>query len=74
MMKKRDILRMGDSSIAYISIDAGKCNRCRHVSNDGLTCEAFPEGIPAEILTGKHDHTKAFPGDGGIRFRRWPKA
>jgi len=66
--------RFADRDLRGISIGAAKCNRCRHVSNDGLTCEAFPEGIPAEILTGKHDHTKAFPGDGGIRFRRWSKA
>lgn len=25
-----------------------------------LTCDAFPDGIPEEILTGQHDHTEPF--------------
>jgi len=33
-----------------------------------LTCRAFPDGIPELIITGKHDHTKPFPGDHGIRY------
>jgi hypothetical protein len=36
---------------------------------EGLnTCEAYPDGIPVEIITGEHDHTEPFPGDNGIRF------
>jgi hypothetical protein len=33
-----------------------------------LKCKAFSKGIPEEILTGEHDHTKPFKGDGGITF------
>lgn len=29
-----------------------------------LSCKAFPGGIPKEILDGKFDHTKKFPGQG----------
>lgn len=31
-------------------------------------CDAFPDGIPNEIDTGKNRHRKPFPGDGGIQF------
>ncbi len=40
------------------------CNRYRM----RLTCEAFPDGIPEEIVTGEHDHTEPFKGDHGLRF------
>ena len=30
-------------------------------------CEAFPDGIPAEIWHGA-DHRKRWPGDGGLTF------
>ena len=33
-------------------------------------CDAFPDGIPKEISTGRHDHLKPFKGDNGIRFER----
>ena len=46
-----------------------QCVRCARYLGLGV-CDAFPDGIPAEILTGRHDHTKAFDGDGGIRFQR----
>ena len=31
-------------------------------------CKVFPRGIPSEILTGEHDHTKPYDGDNGIQF------
>ena len=34
-----------------------QCVRCRHYKGE-LTCAAFPERIPDEILVGDHDHTK----------------
>jgi hypothetical protein len=47
------------------------CLSCLLYADDGLgppKCEAFPEGIPTEILAGEHDHTKPHPADGGQRF------
>nr|BDD47035.1 hypothetical protein 6 [bacterium] len=32
-------------------------------------CEAFPEGIPEEILTNEFLHTKPHPEDQNIRFK-----
>jgi len=44
------------------------CARFKADNLDGLTCDAYPEGIPIEIITSEHDHRKPFPGDHGIQF------
>ena len=48
------------------------CVDCAHFERGedgiGLTCAAFPEGIPDEILFGDHDHHQPFDGDHGIQF------
>jgi hypothetical protein len=44
------------------------CGRCKHKRLGKTTCEAFPRGIPEDILRGDHLHTSAYPGDKGIRF------
>jgi hypothetical protein len=45
---------------------AMQCNTCILRIGGTATCAAFPEKIPIEILTGRHDHSKPFPGDGGV--------
>jgi hypothetical protein len=46
-----------------------QCIECKRLKiTKGVRCEAFPEGIPDEIITGEHDHTEPYPGDNGIRF------
>ena len=42
------------------------CNECAHYHWDS-TCDAFPKGIPSEILY-RGEHDTPFEGDGGIRF------
>jgi hypothetical protein len=48
------------------------CAFCRHVwreqAPDIYACDAFPFGIPDEILDGVADHRKPVEGDHGIRF------
>jgi hypothetical protein len=51
----------------------GICHECIHLhplDEDGNTCDAFPDGIPAEIRTGRFDHHLQYPGDHGIQFKR----
>ena len=55
-----------------------QCEQCVHFLwfKRGLkipVCKAFPKGIPAEICSGKFDHTEPYPNaqdpeDNGIRF------
>lgn len=55
----------GDPAFAV----TGLCHRCTRMYDDPLfTCEAFPGGIPDEILFGGFDHHRPYPGDDGIRF------
>lgn len=45
------------------------CPGCTHFRPmTGLTCEAFPSGIPTDILENKFDHRRSHPLDGGIIF------
>lgn len=46
------------------------CLACRHYrkATPGLTCAAYPLGIPAEILNNHVDHRQPYAGDQGIQF------
>lgn len=47
------------------------CAYCRHrgaKGPHGLTCAAYPNGIPREILDFAADHRLPLPGDRGIQF------
>ena len=43
-----------------------QCIECKHYH--AFFCDAYPDGIPDEIMTGEHDHTEPFKGDNGIQF------
>jgi hypothetical protein len=42
------------------------CRFCLHLHHllGKLTCDAFPDGIPAGIASGMYIHDKPFPGQG----------
>lgn len=42
------------------------CNDCKHYFRNGA-CEAFPGGIPRDILK-REEHNTPYHGDNGIRF------
>lgn len=44
------------------------CGDCAHKHLDRATCDAFPTGIPIDILRGKDQHRTPVAGDHGIQF------
>jgi len=46
---------------------SSQCVTCDHWTS-GLSCEAFPDGIPEQIWKAGRDHSRPFPGDGGLMY------
>ena len=45
-----------------------ECSRFHYDDEEKNACDAFPEGIPWEIITSAFDHHNPYPGDHGIQF------
>ena len=49
------------------------CYRCKHLNEDEISCKAFPDVIPREILLAEVPHDKPLKGDNGIQFEEKTK-
>ena len=63
-----EIGMIGDLPVK-VSVLCSTCARLR----PGLSCEAFSNGIPDEILSGKVNHRFPWPGDDGLRYVLAPR-
>lgn len=45
-----------------------KCTRFNADRQDADVCEAFPEGIPSDVLSGEVDHRNPVKGDHDLQF------
>lgn len=44
------------------------CARFRKQDGNKFTCDAYPGGIPQEIISSQVDHREVFEGDHGLQF------
>ena len=58
------------TDIQLEDLDSPICNKCFHYKKRTLVCTAYPNGIPFQILQNLADHTKPYPEDNGIRFKK----
>ena len=52
------------------------CSSCKHFDRETLdreVCKAYPDGIPAQILSGNYAHRTPFEGDNGIHWEPVPE-
>lgn len=57
------------------SLPPPMCYSCRHLRADPqMICDAFPNGIPTEIVESVVDHRDPYTGDNNIQFEQDPRA
>lgn len=44
------------------------CTHLREANDDMVTCDAFPDGIPMDILDGTTSHEEPYLDDHGIQY------
>lgn len=56
-------------------IIAPLCMNCQFFKpiKDNWHCDAFPKGIPQDIITSEFDHHNPHEGDHGIQFKEMPE-
>ena len=54
--------RLIDRLLRSFKNDAFSCSYCKHLNKDKISCKAFPEVIPADIIGGQVRHTKKMFG------------
>lgn len=58
-----------DSLIASMNnFKVASCFRCKHLNDDEVSCKAFKNVIPREIIVGDVPHNKPYKGDSGVIF------
>lgn len=45
------------------------CLLCSRLRDSGMTCEAFPDGVPLRIIRGESLHLRPEDGDHGLTFQ-----
>jgi hypothetical protein len=74
-MTKEQIERYGNNGLDGIQLGDGICSQCQRLNSftgkpdSSTTCQAFPNGIPADILNGTIQHTHSVEGDNGIFYK-----
>ena len=57
-----DLIRMAKN------LSKASCFKSKHLNEDEVSCKAFPDVIPNEILVADVSHDKPYPGDNNIQF------
>lgn len=61
---------------SYAVTTTSQCSGCEHFHRhvtDGIACNAFPDGIPADVVLNRVSHADAIEGDHGVRFSPRPE-
>lgn len=64
-MEEEKMYNILDDRHEIFNMYKSQCARCRFFTRDGYRCQAFPEGIPEEILLGDQNHEKTYNGQKG---------